>query len=45
MLGDIWVCLDVNGIKNEILQSMLIWVLKNREFIHDLKTIIFIVKC
>jgi endonuclease III-like uncharacterized protein len=37
--------LDVKGVKNEILQSMLIWVLKDREFIHNLKTIIFIVKC
>jgi hypothetical protein len=37
--------LDVKGVKNENLQSMVIWVLNDREFIHDLKTIIFIVKC
>jgi hypothetical protein len=45
MLRDISVGLDVRGVKNEILQSMLIWVIKDREFIHDLKTIISIEKC
>jgi hypothetical protein len=45
MLSDISVGLDVRGVKNENLQSMLIWVLKDREIIRDLKTIIFIVKC
>jgi endonuclease III-like uncharacterized protein len=44
MLRDISVGLDAKGVKNENLQSMLIWVLKDREFIHDLKTINFIVK-
>jgi endonuclease III-like uncharacterized protein len=45
MLRDISVGLDAKGVKNENLQSMVIWVLKDGEFIHDLKTIIFIEKC
>jgi hypothetical protein len=45
MLWDISVGLDAKGVKNENIQSMVIWVLKDGEFIHDLKTIIFIVKC
>jgi hypothetical protein len=45
MLRDSSVGLDVKGVKNENLQSMVIWVLNDREFIHGLKTIMFIVKC